>query len=187
MKHYRSDSFAKLNEKLCGISLMQLGMVTLDELKIILENAEIKSTDKVLDIGVGMGRVTEYLCTQTNACFIGIDVSDDDLAIAKEVEHDKLLFLKADMTSLPFDENAFDAAVLFDSLNFVKNKSETLDGIAKVIKSGGMLCVCWSQSPFVPMEAYSHEYSEVGVWANKRNLTYTAIDRTIAPTTTKCT
>lgn len=176
MEYYKSVAFAKLNKLLCGINLLQLSMVTLDELKIIISN--INPSDSVLDIGVGMGRVTEYLCAETGADFTGIDIDEGNLNIAKAVAHEKLRFQTADMTNLPFAENTFDAVLLLDSLNFVKDRNAALDGIYKVIKNNGLLCICWSQPPQFPMEAVSHEYSEVGIWANTRNLSYKAFDRT---------
>lgn len=44
----------------------------------------IQPTDKILDVGCGWGRLLELMPSERTACYIGVDLSPDFIALAKE-------------------------------------------------------------------------------------------------------
>lgn len=177
MNRFESPAFAKLCERLYGKNLLQMSMCTMDEIRLLIEHMEFDPGNKVLDLGVCFGRITEYLCDETGADFTGIDITSEDIATTKSIERDNLHFMVADMTALPFENNSFDKIISIDSLYFVANLEKTLDDIIKVLKPDGRLGILWSQPPRIKMEATLPEYTEIGRWAITRQLPYMAIDR----------
>ena len=177
MYYDKSLAYARLCERLHGRNLLQMGMGSFDELDLLIENMNFQQCDKVLDLGSGFGRVTEFLCDATGADFTGIDNFEQDVAIAKRLDRSNLRFSNADMTRLPFEAESFDKIISLDSLYFVDNLYATLDGILKLLKPNGLLGIFWSQPPRISMVNISPECTEVGMWANSRNLSYKAIDR----------
>lgn len=177
MYYDESKAYAELCERLYGKNLLQMGMGTFDELDILLEHVSIAASDKVLDLGCCFGRVTEYLCSKTGADFTGIDLTEKDVCIAKQLERDNLHFMVADMAALPFADESFDKIISLDSLYFVDDLEQTLDGILRKLKHNGTLVIFWSQPPRIEMRELSPELSEIGRWASSRKLSFQAIDR----------
>lgn len=177
MEYHKSPSVTKLLERLHGKNLLQMSMCTMDEIELLLEHMAFNRSDRVLDLGVCYGRITEYLCDRTGADFTGIDIDANAISTAKILERPNLRYLVADMTALPFEAESFDKILSIDSLYFVKNREATLDSIMKLLKPGGRLGICWSQVLTTPMETELSENTEIGKWADSRGFSYTAIDR----------
>jgi ubiquinone/menaquinone biosynthesis C-methylase UbiE len=95
---------------------------------IDLERAELLDKfvmgHKVLDIGCASGVYVDYL-SKKGLNVTGIDFVSKFLDYAKKnrIGH----FLKADATSLPFEDNTFDTVILFDILEHVDDKKAILE------------------------------------------------------------
>jgi ubiquinone/menaquinone biosynthesis C-methylase UbiE len=105
-------------------------------LEAVLESA------RILDAGCGPGRpVLSHLTDEASA--VGLDFSGEQLRLAAEHAPDASL-ARGDMTALPFDEGAFDAAVAFWSLIHVPlaDHETVIEEFARVLRPGGRLLVC---------------------------------------------
>jgi ubiquinone/menaquinone biosynthesis C-methylase UbiE len=92
-------------------------------------SVELKDCMKILDVGVGTGRIAEPL---QNAGFevFGIDISRKMTSKAKEKGVKQLLL--ADARFLPFKPNTFDAAICVHVLHLISEWRKALEEICQV-------------------------------------------------------
>lgn len=95
-----------------------------------------RSDAKILDIGCGMGH-TLILLSKISSQLIGIDISFEGVRIAKDkVRGD---FVVSDSTRLPFRNEYFDIIVMKDVLGYVKNDSQAIKEVYRILKMNGLL------------------------------------------------
>ncbi|MEW6447703.1 MAG: methyltransferase domain-containing protein [Bacillota bacterium] len=111
------------------------------ELKILLKALKPCHGERILDAGCGTGNLTQELVAR-GANVTGVDVSAAMLKIArKKMKEGKAVFLRADVASLPFAPESFDAAVCFTVLEFTRKPEEALRELWRVIKPGGRMVI----------------------------------------------
>ncbi|MDY0882736.1 ArsR/SmtB family transcription factor [Dongia soli] len=98
----------------------------------------------LLDIGTGAGHVLLLLAAQVPAA-IGIDRSREMLQVARHnlfrAGHRHCQVRQADMMTLPFDKESFDAVTLNMVLHFADRPDAVLGEAARVLRPGGQLVV----------------------------------------------
>lgn len=89
---------------------------------------------KILDVGCGPGAALLYLSRFGDV--IGVDLSDEALKFAGK----RGKVMKADISSLPFKDESFDAVSCLDVLyhQWVKDNNKALLEIKRVLKPGGI-------------------------------------------------
>ncbi|MDG4883773.1 class I SAM-dependent methyltransferase [Mesorhizobium sp. WSM4884] len=104
----------------------------------------LKPDMRLLDIGCGPGNITATLAVHVGAA-VGIDIQPRSIAAANElVERTRignLSFREADMTALPFDDEAFDA-VFFHAVLYHQDHptlAGTLAEAKRVLRPGGLI------------------------------------------------
>jgi SAM-dependent methyltransferase len=108
---------------------------------------------RVLDAGCGTGVYTEWLLEE-GADVVGIDVSAEMLAHARERVGDRATFERADLgRPLGFADDAFDGIVSVLALSYVREWDPVFAEFARVLEPGGFL-VATVTHPFdeVPLE-----------------------------------
>lgn len=111
------------------------------ELETLLKALKPCRGERILDAGCGTGSFTRELVAR-GAEVTGVDVSAAMLKIARrKVREDNAAFLHADVTSLPFDPESFDAAVCFTVLEFIREPEAALRELWRVTKPGGRMVV----------------------------------------------
>jgi ubiquinone/menaquinone biosynthesis C-methylase UbiE len=114
----------------------------------------LKSGKKVLDIGCGAGKVSDYLFKKGYSV-TGIDINIKALKEARKINKN-INYKKADITSkIPFASGTFDAVVVPYVFTSIISKEEQKIGakeIKRVLKKGGYLWLCDA--------TYSPEYKE---------------------------
>ncbi len=94
---------------------------------------------KVLEVGCGAGRFISYIAYQTpEVQGHGCDLSYDDILVARELSPN-IDYTVADMTHLPYDDEVFDAVVMFDILEHLKEPDASLREVSRVLKLGGVI------------------------------------------------
>lgn len=117
------------------------------EAKLFIDNLikklNLKQGNKLIDIACGKGRHANYF-NKKGMHVVGIDLSQNSIAIAKQYENDSLSFNIHDMRKV-FKENYFNIGVnLFTSFGYFKNKkdnSKALDAMARNLKKDGLLII----------------------------------------------
>ena len=99
--------------------------------------------DKILDLACGKGRHSIYL-NQKGYNVVGLDLSPQNIAFAKEFENERLKFFVHDMRK-PYHKNEFDYILnLFTSFGYFDTKEENekvICEVAKALKSDGYFLI----------------------------------------------
>ncbi|WP_298821162.1 class I SAM-dependent methyltransferase [Chloroflexus sp.] len=103
--------------------------------------AQIGSGARVLEIGVGSGRIALPVAA-AGGQVIGIDISDGMLAAARERARQAALVLslvKADAQALPFADATFDATLAVHVLHLLPDWRAALAEMVRVTRMGGVI------------------------------------------------
>lgn len=109
----------------------------------LIEKLQFKKGSKLIDIACGKGRHANYF-NKKGLDVVGIDLSKNSIAIAKQFENSSLMFDVHDMREV-YKENYFDIATnLFTSFGYFNNKTDNFNAIhsiAKNLKKEGLLII----------------------------------------------
>ncbi|GLV66170.1 methyltransferase [Bacillus mycoides] len=101
----------------------------------------VKQEAQVLDVGCGDGYGT-YKLSRANYKAVGVDLSEVMIQKGKERgEGPNLSFVKGDLSSLPFENEQFEAIVAINSLEWTENPLLALNEIKRVLKKDGHACI----------------------------------------------
>src|SRR3989338_3826082 len=94
---------------------------------------------KILDIGCGTGETLTFLKTVfPKATLFGFDVLAEAVRFTIQRGH---AAKKADALNLPFKDNSFDAILLLDVIEHIKNDSAIIKEAKRVVKPGGVIVI----------------------------------------------
>jgi 2-polyprenyl-3-methyl-5-hydroxy-6-metoxy-1,4-benzoquinol methylase len=99
---------------------------------------EVPEGAKLLDAGCGHGFILK-LCEKSGWNTYGIDFSRHAIKRAKQFTKAPLICQDIDKTS--FSDGFFDAIILFDMIEHVKNPYNTLEEVKRILKKGGVLAI----------------------------------------------
>ena len=103
----------------------------------VLQALELTSSDRVLDVGCGDGRITFEIARRVpNGCIVGVDASSNMIELASQNIRPNLRFEVADARSLPFTKE-FDLVVSFNALHWIHEQDLALASIHRSLRSGG--------------------------------------------------
>ncbi len=104
---------------------------------------------RVLDVACGTGVSTVALAAVTEAEVVGADFSPGMIAEAQKLRGDteRVSFVEADATDLPFPKNSFDAVTISYGLRNVVDTEKALAEFMRVTKPGGRLVICEFSTP----------------------------------------
>jgi ubiquinone/menaquinone biosynthesis C-methylase UbiE len=101
----------------------------------------------VLDIGCGGGANIQRLltmCPDGRVC--GVDYSDESVAVSRKLNAAALgtrcEIKRASVSALPFEDDAFDAAIAFETIYFWPDPAADFREVKRVIKPGGIFLIC---------------------------------------------
>lgn len=94
-----------------------------------------KQFDKLLDVGGGTGRTTQYLLDCARKIYIS-DLSFPMLTAAKS----KNLFQEicCSIENAPFESSVFDCIVMIDAFHHLINQKKAIDQVLSLLKPGGI-------------------------------------------------
>jgi tocopherol O-methyltransferase len=125
----------------------------IDIIEELLAWAKVKSAEKIIDVGCGIGGSTLYLAQKFNADATGITLSPAQAARAtqraQEVKlEEKVQFKVADALNIPFEDNNFDLVWSLESGEHMPDKTKFLQECYRVLKPGGTLILAtWCHRP----------------------------------------
>lgn len=107
----------------------------------------LEKDSKLLDIGCGTGRNTNY----TNVNITGIDISEEQIKQCNSKSNNKSNnnYIIADMCELPFQDNSFDNIISIASFHHLSNekrRKQALSEMYRVLKKNGRVQLSvWSR------------------------------------------
>lgn len=143
----RSSVYKKFCKTVYGRDLCQANMVCEEQLQKLISVGQFKKSDRVLDLGCGLGYTTEYLSDISGAAIFGIDFAEGAIssAIARTAEkRHRLDFKKGNLNLFHFPSDSFDFVISIDTLYFVNDLERTILDIKKILKPEGKLLIFYS-------------------------------------------
>ncbi len=109
----------------------------------LIEKLQLKKGSKLIDIACGKGRHATYF-NKKGMNVVGVDLSLNSIASAKQNENNNLQFFVHDMRKV-YKENHFDIVTnLFTSFGYFENKDDeqkAINAMAENLKSDGILII----------------------------------------------
>ena len=178
-----SRAHAVFCEQVYGKNLCQHGLADLFQLGKLREMLSLSPADRVLDLGCGNGRITEYLHDLTGAFYEGVDLSDEAIRQARERTREKrrrLAFGVGNMNQLDFPPRSFSAVISIDTLYYVNSLEETLKQAVGVLKPNGQMGIFFTQWINSPEDRASllPENTGLATLLKKYDLKFTTLDLT---------
>ncbi len=102
---------------------------------------DLKTTDKLLDVGFGNGHLLKLIYEKHPVDMFGVDVSADAIAMAtsrngKAAANGQLHLQVADCCDLPFPDDSFSAVTSINTVYFWQDVLKGLSEIRRVLASG---------------------------------------------------
>jgi len=128
-------------------------------IRLAIRNLQFAPNSQGLDIGCGIGNITQLLAESTapGGRVTGVDISPDMVAYARESAEkaglaEELSFHPGDMKDLPFDDDTFDWAWSMDCVGYLPIEPLPLiKEAARVVKPGGRIALlAWSSQQLLP-------------------------------------
>ncbi|HJV26936.1 MAG TPA: methyltransferase domain-containing protein [Aromatoleum sp.] len=112
----------------------------------LAQAAGLRSTNRVLDIGSGIGGTSRCLAKEFGCRVTGIDLTDEYCQVAsmltEKVGLDGLVdYRQGDATDLPFEDNEFDVVWTEHVAMNIADKRRLYDEMYRVLKPGGTLAI----------------------------------------------
>jgi ubiquinone/menaquinone biosynthesis C-methylase UbiE len=112
---------------------------------IIAQAGEFSKTSRILEIGVGTGRIALPLSAYVSS-YVGIDLSRPMMNKLRQKQHDEpIALVEGDATRLPFPSQVFDGAAAVHVFHLIPNWHEALVELKRVLRPGAMLVHCWTK------------------------------------------
>jgi 2-polyprenyl-3-methyl-5-hydroxy-6-metoxy-1,4-benzoquinol methylase len=98
---------------------------------------------EVLDAGCGAGYGTRILLDHGAKRCVGVDLSEEAVHAARERYggNGEIEFEAVDISKLPFEDDAFDAAVCMEALEHVSDQASAVQELRRVLRPGSVLLV----------------------------------------------
>jgi SAM-dependent methyltransferase len=111
----------------------------------LLDAASVRSGTRVLDVATGSGVVAGHAAAR-KAAVTGADLSPRMVSLAARL-NPTCTFKEADVESLPFADNAFDAVVCAFGIGHFPDPEASVAECARVLAAGGHLALSWWDLP----------------------------------------
>ena len=116
------------------------------EIKLMMDFLSPKKGQRILDIGCGTGMSLEPLLDK-GLNLTGLDPSQYMLDLAVKRLGTKVELRRGIAEDLPFEDNAFDSAFFFTSLEFTDRPAKAIEEACRVAKDSVVLCVLNRHAP----------------------------------------
>lgn len=108
--------------------------------KTVLGFSEIKESDKVIEVGCEAGYLLKQLLVAKE--IVGLDIAENALGDAKKsIQSDKVKFICADASDIPFRDSYFDKVICSQTLEHLSNPEKVIAEMFRIVKPGGAVIV----------------------------------------------
>jgi SAM-dependent methyltransferase len=146
-------------ERAFGLDLGQHGFADMAQIDALVQAAEMGPGQRVLDLGCGHGRLSEYLSDRTGAHLTGLDYIPQAIRLARQrtaAKTDRLFFVEGDLNDLHLLAREFDTILSIDTIYFSQDYTRTIGQLAAALRPGGRMVFLYTHSwePSQPPEAF---------------------------------
>ena len=142
-------------------------------IETLQEKVEINSSSRILEVGIGTGRIAIPLSKKLNLNTVGIDISEKMLQKCREkiTLHADVHLIVADGLSLPFSRNQFDIFLTCHILHLLPDPFQFIKNIISLLVQNGYYInleayVNYNQT--LPFKIYYDKLAEAGYRHNNR-------------------
>lgn len=146
-----ADEHSLTSRKFCkqvfGIDFHQFNSMSMAQFDKLMEVMNLGKTDHILDLGCGVGCISEYISDITGARVLGIDLASEAIKIAQERTQGKrrrLSFQIMDMDKLNFPRKSFSGLISVDAIHFVNDLKRTIQLAQKCMRENGQMGIFYS-------------------------------------------
>ncbi|MGB2986218.1 MAG: class I SAM-dependent methyltransferase [Phycisphaerae bacterium] len=112
----------------------------------------------ILDAGTGAGRDAANFAEHSSATVFGVDTAREALEVARrEVDHPRVEFVQADVTSLPFPDEFFDFINCDQVIHHTPDPRATFEHLRRKLKPGGQIC-CYVYKKKAVIREFTDDY-----------------------------
>ncbi len=127
-------------EQLAQIDQLHAGF--LPATRYLLGSLEVTASDRLLDVGCGVGGATRAAAADLGCTAVGVDLSPDFVAAAQDFTArvglaDRVTYAVTDGVRLPFDDDSFDVASMIHVGMNVPDKQALFGEVHRVLRPGG--------------------------------------------------
>ncbi|NHJ49636.1 MAG: class I SAM-dependent methyltransferase [Asgard group archaeon] len=175
-----SQAYAQFCERAHGKNLLQFNVVDMEHLELLMNKLKINANDVVLDLGCGLGKITEYIAQKTNSKITGIDSSQKAIEWAQKNTkiNEKLSFDVVDINDLDYPSESFDVILALDVLYWIENLEPVVKKLKDILKPNGRMGLFYVlfRTKEEPIESVLVDSSKIGKLLKKNNFKYEIID-----------
>ena len=142
-----SPVYAEFCRRVYGRNLCQFNMLDEQQLQAMLAKLNLGPGTNVLDLGCGVGLISEIVSDSTGAPIIGLDFAEpvvEAAALRTVNKRGRVDFVTGDMNSLPESIGEFDVILSIDTLYFADDLEIAVQNLAKCLKPGGKIAAFYS-------------------------------------------
>lgn len=115
--------------------------------RTVIDMAEIKKGDKVLEIGCGTGFTTEEIVRRIGENYVfAVDITPEQMKKAVK-KFPEVNFVRGDAENLPFKDNTFDSSISAGSIEYWPNPLKGIMEMKRVTKSDGRVVILAPRKP----------------------------------------
>ena len=99
------------------------------------------SGKKVLELGVGSGKLLKSIVSKNPSMIIGVDFSKEAVKRARSLNYKSVRIMQANIKKLPFKDNSFDVVFCYFILNnlYLNEREKAVQEIHRVLKPYGLI------------------------------------------------
>jgi len=142
-KKERSESFRDIFREVYGNDYPEEAnpdsFVTITDLLTISKNLNVGPGKTIIDLGCGRGGPGLWIARETEANYVGIDLSENAIKQANQRKIDFKLngtaeFQVGNIYSLNFPANSFDGATSIDVISFIPDPLAVISEVARILR-----------------------------------------------------
>lgn len=110
----------------------------------VAEKGEIRSGDRICDIGCGYGETAKFLAETYKASVTGATITPSQFEHAQKIRarRGRVSFVLEDWLENSLADSRYDCAIAIESSEHAVNKAQFFKQAARILKPGGRLVVC---------------------------------------------
>jgi ubiquinone/menaquinone biosynthesis C-methylase UbiE len=115
----------------------------------VIDHLAIKPGDSILDVGGGTGILSPllYKAAGDRGEIVSLDIAEEMLKQARNNGYPKSIhYIQADAAAIPLSAETFDLVVCYSCFPHFLDKARAMAEMARVLRNGGRLAICHTDS-----------------------------------------